>query len=76
MEKFGIFELLDALSALTQEPEKEPEPTDPAFEPPIYPPAEGKEAPDARMIKTDQALEGFYARHAAVAKKATKKKTD
>lgn len=77
MEKFGIFELLDALSALTEGTEKNQEVSDSEIEPPQSSSAEEKEQnPTARKIKTDQALEGFYARHAAVARKAAKKKTD
>ena len=76
MEKFGIFELLDALSALTEQnapPAEEPAPSprqpDGTFDPPVYandppPKAGGREA---------DALAGFLARHDAVARKAEKK---
>lgn len=71
MEKFGIFELLDALSALTETDEK-PEPSQPrtpdgAFAAPDYglpaqePPAGGQTA-----------LDGFLSRHEA-AKNRVKK---
>ncbi len=79
MEKFGIFELLDTLSALTAD--KEPaEPTAPAaanktpgqdeaFAPPAYgaQPAKGRTGADA--------LQGFLSRHDAVARKADGKKS-
>lgn len=73
MEKFGIFELLDALSALTEEnpPQKE-EPLSPgknaapdgAFAPPAY----GEQPP--KGTAGAEALQGFLARHDAVARKA------
>lgn len=74
MEKFGIFELLDALSALTARegegtaPEKQ---TDAAYRPPVY----GESAPPAESSPSAKAdaLAGFYARHDAVARKAEKK---
>ncbi len=80
MEKFGIFELLDALSALTaqneppQEPaaeEKEPAPKKPdgAFAPPSY----GSEPPAKTGGREADALSDFLARHDAVARKAEKK---
>ena len=80
MEKFGIFELLDALSALTaqngqpQEPppeEEAPSPKKPdgAFAPPSY----GGEQPKKTGGREADALSGFLARHDAVARKAEKK---
>ncbi len=78
MEKFGIFELLDALSTLTSDTESSPAPgapspppaeQDSAFAPPEY----GTEKPPrtAGGRETD-ALADFLARHDAVAKKAKK----
>lgn len=63
MEKFGIFELLDALSAVTgtdgaPAAERPPEQT---------PPPAGPSAPH----KTD-AIEGFLRRHEALSRKAKK----
>lgn len=77
MEKFGIFELLDALSALTAGEEK-PSPQDAAYLPPVYPgsepPPEGKEPePRTPPAAEKDALAGFYARHDAIARKAGKK---
>ena len=81
MEKFGIFELLDALSALTAQngpapPEAagqsaEPRRPDGAFDPPAY----AKEEDRGQGQKADgrDALAGFLARHDAVARKAEKK---
>lgn len=74
MEKFGIFELLDALSAITAQndsvPPAEPAPPkqpDGAFDPPAY------ESGPAAKTGGQEALAGFLARHDAVARKAEKK---
>ncbi len=74
MEKFGIFELLDALSALTahDQPASGSEnsrlsPDDHAFRPPDYGTQEAA-APE----KNEDALASFLARHDAVAHKADK----
>lgn len=69
MEKFGIFELLDTLSALTAERNGSPRPTDAVSLPPEYPvPKERDRGP-----ANSEALASFLARHDAVAKKAEKK---
>lgn len=81
MEKFGIFELLDALSALTARedaPAAPPKPEDAAFRPPAYSaesgaasaPAAREEPPEAQR---QSALGDFLARHDAIARKAHKK---
>lgn len=74
VEKFGIFELLDALSALTAREETQNPPTpsfeDAAFAPPKYPGSD--EEPRKTESPRKDALAGFYARHDAVAKKAKK----
>ena len=64
MEKFGIFELLDALSALTAQNGPEG-----AFDPPAY----GEKPPQKTGGRENDALAGFLARHDAVARKAEKK---
>lgn len=73
MEKFGIFELLDALSALSAEnapSEKSTAETgDKAFDPPVY----GGDEPHKASGKESDALSGFLARHDAMARKAEKK---
>lgn len=78
MEKFGIFELLDTLSALTEqktsdasaEPGENKTPRgDGAFDPPSYP-----QPPQKGRAESD-ALQGFLARHDAVARKADGKKS-
>ena len=76
MEKFGIFELLDTLSALlpqdgekknAEEGEKSsPNVKDAAFSPPSYA-AEPKTAEDA-------ALSSFLSRHDEIARRVDKKK--
>lgn len=74
MEKFGIFELLDTLSALAPEKEtqhdaekteKNPPVPDGAFAPPSYP-----DGGNAKTKTSADALQGFLARHDAVARKA------
>ena len=80
MEKFGIFELLDALSAITAATdapaEESPSAMDEAYKPPVYgdQPADAPKAPEPHT-DTD-ALAGFLARHNAIAKKADGKKRD
>ena len=76
MEKFGIFELLDALSAMTEAPKEEaqgaqaetpPKRPDASFAAPAY----GAAPPPAQ--ETEQsALDSFLARHDALAKRAKK----
>lgn len=71
MEKFGIFELLDALSALTETDEK-PEPAPPrtpdgAFSAPDYGLGE---AP--LPAGTGNAVDGFLTRHEAARKRVKK----
>ncbi len=79
MEKFGIFELLDALSALTardtaapNDEKNQPSPDDRTFRPPDY----GQTATEQTVPRqtNDDALSAFLARHSAVAKKADKNK--
>lgn len=71
MEKFGIFELLDALSAITAaEPaQQQPQQNDAAYRAP-----DDQGAPPSQAAQekphTDGALSSFYARHEAVARKA------
>lgn len=84
MEKFGIFELLDALAALTAKEDAEkpaeetPSADDAAFAPPQYAadPAASEETaaqPQADTAPPQRdALSNFYARHNAVARKAQK----
>ena len=82
MEKFGIFELLDALSALTaagaddarggqgdakEEEKAKDRPFDPAFDPPAY----GQEQPHASPAGRS-AYDGFLARHEAAKGRAKK----
>lgn len=89
MEKFGIFELLDALSVITaqQIPEAEkPSAQDSAYMPPEYgssqsnlqtEPSPQKDAPAPESKPQPHAeadaLAGFYARHDTIAKKAGRK---
>ncbi len=67
MEKFGIFELLDALSALTAGEQTQPKADDPAFSAPAY----GTETPSAPNAGRD-ALGGLLARHEQISRKAKK----
>lgn len=77
MEKFGIFELLDALSALTaqnvpppaEEPPAKKRQPDESFDPPAY----GGEPQEKTGGRESDALADFLARHEAVARKAEKK---
>lgn len=62
MEKFGIFELLDALSAMTA-PVQETK-TSPAAEQ-----TEATESNSAAASPTHDAISSFLARHDAIAKK-------
>ena len=81
MEKFGIFELLDALAAITAQENQHRDPPsaqDSAYLPPSYPAQNTPEAPreeaqPAQSHPEKDALTGFYARHDAIAKKAGKK---
>lgn len=84
MEKFGIFELLDTLSALTAANDGEKESGkesagqgDPAFLAPGYPSADPLPGAERRPSppqpsKEHDALSGFLARHDEIAKKAGK----
>ncbi len=82
MEKFGIFELLDALSAIT---ENVPPPAQPAQNEQTAPPAPSKKVPDAAFDSPDygnerpapqpdggNAYDGFLAKHDAIKKRATR----
>ncbi len=69
MEKFGIFELLDALSALTEGQSAVPKADDPAFSAPAYPaPVQDPPPPPSGR----DALGGLLARHEAISRKAKK----
>lgn len=77
MEKFGIFELLDTLSAFaapdpeTKAEETKPQPTDGAFAPPPYAAADA----GATEKKSDSAaLASLLDRHNRIAKKIDGKK--
>lgn len=76
MEKFGIFELLDALSALSEAPAAAPPPaeTAPANGEAPAPPAPPAGSPGKGRAEAE-ALQGFLARHNAVARKADGKKS-
>lgn len=88
MEKFGIFELLDTLSALTAangSPEAEekaeyarPETGDASFAPPAYgapsPAPSAPPPPDKNTSAEQSALAALLARHDALSKKIDKKK--
>ena len=69
MEKFGIFELLDALSALTSAQSDAPAPPE-APEPAQSAPPPG-ERPDPRTAEED-ALSAFLARHDAISRRIKK----
>ena len=88
MEKFGIFELLDALSQITagtdgQNPPSAPEKDDAAFAPPAY--TQDKNAPDTPKQQTadsdplprqndpSKAFEEFLSRHNPISEKIDKK---
>ncbi len=75
MEKFGIFELLDALSAFTDAAQEEksvppaattPSEQDAAFAPPDY------AAPQSETGTHQSALSSFLSRHEALSKKIDK----
>ncbi len=66
MEKFGIFELLDALAAITEGETATPKTDDPVFSAPAY--AAGETAPRPNR----DALGGLLARHEQISKKAKK----
>lgn len=85
MEKFGIFELLDALSAITapsgdltapQSGPSDPPPEKPAGpkkpDEAFQPPVYGTVPPASPPPRESDALADFLARHDAVAKKAKK----
>lgn len=69
MEKFGIFELLDALSALTSAQSDAPAPPE-ATEPAQSAPPPG-ERPEPRTAEED-ALSAFLARHDAISRRIKK----
>ena len=74
MEKFGIFELLDALSAMTErtavekspEPASAPTPENAAFQPPAYTAPQTDETPSPKT----SALNAFLKKHDSVSNKA------
>ncbi len=78
MEKFGIFELLDALSAITaktdgETPEERPNAHDKAFSPPGYgtdPSSQNAEEP----TKPADAYGAFLSRHDAISKQIDRRK--
>lgn len=81
MEKFGIFELLDALSAIALDGEEKneqahPDGNDPVYAPPVYPTGEAEPKPSAEEpqkkppVNTGEfAIRDFYKRHDTRAKK-------
>lgn len=76
MEKFGIFELLDALSALTAPDAEKPsdEPTRPQTSDPVCrPPSYGQIPPEQPSPQKDGALSSFLARHDEIAGRVDKK---
>ena len=74
MEKFGIFELLDTLSAIVEEDgdkkeaenQEKADPSDKAFAPPDY--------PAAAQGERGEALSSFLTRHEEIVKRIDKKK--
>ncbi len=82
MEKFGIFQLLDALSALTPSKKEEDMPSNTvlpkeqtAFSPPFYKNEEGTKTQNIPSMQTkEDALSSFLARHDALSKKIDEKK--
>ena len=79
MEKFGIFELLDALSALTAQNEgNKPAPDDASYRPPDYAaPVSPKQERNPDSPGTEEggeALSAFLARHDAIVRKIDEKK--
>ena len=81
MEKFGIFELLDALSAVLDGKNDAPPPDETSAETPAKPPAEPT-AVDASFLPPDYAasaqeggaLSSFLSRHDETVKRIEKKK--
>lgn len=70
MEKFGIFELLDALSAITAaEPADRPRQDDAAYRAPVYGGAFPEQTVQKKTPYPDGALSSFLARHDEIAKK-------
>lgn len=78
MEKFGIFELLDALSAFTsaekeQSVEQRPDASDAAFSPPAYgagyDPSRAPAPAEPSAPKQGEALSALLSRHEALSKK-------
>ncbi len=69
MEKFGIFDLLDTLSAIAEQDESAPAPSaeDAIFSPPAY-------APPQKQPANRDALNGFLAQHEAISRKIDEKK--
>lgn len=88
MEKFGIFELLDALSALTDTPPTAPAETNAGTNSEESAPAMGENSPTphaapatpqpnaegapTRARESEQAFSAFLARHDAISKKIDK----
>ena len=83
MEKFGIFELLDALSAAASaesasapQPQAAPDPSDAAFSAPSYgvQTDAAERAPRPAPPEKKDALASFLARHDKISKEIDKKK--
>ena len=72
MEKFGIFELLDALSAvvLDGEEKQSPQRNDRVYDPPVYASAPTEEKNETPPKKAGSyAIDEFYRQHDSRAKK-------
>lgn len=77
MEKFGIFELLDALSALTAQDganterteSTPPSPTESAFTPPAYGASPEQAAPAKAAATQNDAFGAFLSRHDSISKR-------
>ena len=84
MDKFGIFELLDALSAIAFEgdgnreneknddgfaPSQPPSESDPAYRPPVYEGRQEPTVPDATQRPKDFAIQDFLSQHDKRAKR-------
>ena len=77
MEKFGIFELLDALSAVVLDGEERqtPKGNDPVYAPPVYAPTQHDEKETVETTENppqkagSYAIDEFYRRHDSRAKK-------
>ena len=77
MEKFGIFELLDALSAVVRDGEEKqsPQRNDRVYDPPVYASAQTEEKNNSEQNETppkkagSYAIDEFYRQHDSRAKK-------